>query len=209
MIVKLSSLAKYNSKQYILVLTTTTTTFTAKLYTYEVKRKNHIVSVFPVMDAVVGRNGVAQLNEKFEGDGKTPSGVYRLGAVFYQTATLKTKLQKIKTQDDDFWIDDVNSDFYNCWIRGKLPEGVKSYEKMNIPLYKYCVVIQYNTNPVVKGKGSAIFLHLWKSKTLPTAGCVAVSEEDMLKLLKWLDKRKNPLIIISTTELLDKIIAIQ
>ena len=57
--------------------------------------------------------------------------------------------------------------------------------------YKYCIVIEYNTNPVVKGKGSAIFFHVADEKYSPTAGCVAIAEKDMLQFLKWFKPRKK------------------
>jgi L,D-peptidoglycan transpeptidase YkuD (ErfK/YbiS/YcfS/YnhG family) len=63
-------------------------------------------------------------------------------------------------------------------------------------LYKYGIVIEYNTSPVIKGNGSAIFLHIWKGESVPTAGCVAVSEENILKILQWLDPAASPLIIM-------------
>ena len=62
-------------------------------------------------------------------------------------------------------------------------------------LYKYGIVIEYNTDPVIKGNGSAIFLHIWKNESIPTAGCVAVSEENLIKIIEWLDPVASPLII--------------
>jgi L,D-peptidoglycan transpeptidase YkuD (ErfK/YbiS/YcfS/YnhG family) len=62
-------------------------------------------------------------------------------------------------------------------------------------LYKYGIIIEYNTDPVIKGSGSAIFLHVWKGEGIHTAGCVAISEENILKILDWLDPAATPLII--------------
>ena len=64
-------------------------------------------------------------------------------------------------------------------------------------LYKYAVVIEYNTDPVVPGLGSAIFMHVWRGAGQPTAGCVAMAEADLLRFLRWLDIRRNPVIIFS------------
>jgi L,D-peptidoglycan transpeptidase YkuD (ErfK/YbiS/YcfS/YnhG family) len=49
---------------------------------------------------------------------------------------------------------------------------------------------------VIKGHGSAIFFHVWKRKNFQTAGCVAVSEEDIIKILEWLDPNAFPLIMM-------------
>ena len=99
--------------------------------------------------------------------------------------------------DDDFWVDDVISEDYNKWVKGK-PNAV-SWEKMkrDDDQYKYGVVIEYNMHPIVKGKGSAIFLHVWKGGE-STLGCVSMSEEMILKILAWLDPAKKPLIIMGT-----------
>ncbi|MFZ3156649.1 MAG: L,D-transpeptidase family protein, partial [Smithella sp.] len=72
-----------------------------------------------------------------------------------------------------------------------------SYEimKRDDNLYKYGIVIEYNTGPIIKGNGSAIFLHIWKGAGTTSAGCVAVSEEDIIKILGWLDPAASPLII--------------
>ncbi|MBI3618052.1 MAG: L,D-transpeptidase family protein, partial [Candidatus Omnitrophica bacterium] len=63
-------------------------------------------------------------------------------------------------------------------------------------LYKYAVVIEYNTDPAIPGMGSAIFLHVWRGANKPTAGCVAMAEIDLLRLLQWLDARQNPVILL-------------
>lgn len=110
--------------------------------------------------------------------------------------TIKTKMPYRQAQADDIWVDDPHADDYNRW--GKKPETrAASYEMMkrDDDLYKSGIIIEYNTDPVIKGNGSAIFLHIWKGKNMPTAGCVAVSEENMIKILEWLDPAASPLII--------------
>jgi len=146
--------------------------------------------------AVLGRNGLAPLNAKQEGDGKTPSGVYSLANAFGYAATIVTKLNYRKITDQDFWVDDVHSVQYNQWIHGK-PQA-KSFEHMyrNDKLYRLGVVIEYNTQPIVSGKGSAIFLHIWRTYYKPTSGCVALSERNIRKILTWLDKSKTPVIVL-------------
>ena len=98
--------------------------------------------------------------------------------------------------DDDLWVDDPHADDYNRWVK-KTETRAASFERMRRDdnLYKYGIVIEYNTSPVIKGNGSAIFLHIWKGESVLTAGCVAVSEEDIIKILDWLDPAASPLII--------------
>lgn len=151
---------------------------------------------FEPFNAVIGRNGFAMPGEKREGDGKTPSGVYPVKMTFGYDESVKTKMPYRQALDDDIWIDDANADDYNRWTK-KIETHATSYEimKRDDVLYKYGIVIEYNTDPVIKGNGSAIFLHVWRGKNLPTAGCVAVSEENILKILEWLDPAASPLII--------------
>ena len=97
----------------------------------------------------------------------------------------------------DVWVDDPASPDYNR-LKKRGETAARSFEDMVLPddRYKYGIVIEYNTNPVIPGHGSAIFLHIWKNNTTPTAGCVAISEENILKLIRWLDPAKKPLIVI-------------
>jgi L,D-peptidoglycan transpeptidase YkuD (ErfK/YbiS/YcfS/YnhG family) len=60
------------------------------------------------------------------------------------------------------------------------------------------MVIEYNTKPVVKGKGSAIFFHLSDEKHTPTSGCVAIEENDMLNYLQWLMPNKKRGILLTS-----------
>jgi len=178
-------------KDYSFLFFTRTT-----LYALE-KQNDRWQNVFEPMDAVIGKNGFAPAEEKREGDGKTPSGIYPLQLTFGYDTTIGTKMPYRQAMTDDIWVDDQNADDYNRWVK-KSETQAASYEMMKREddLYKYGIVIEYNTDPVVKGNGSAIFLHIWKGKDMPTAGCVAVSEENILRILEWLDPAASPLIIM-------------
>lgn len=144
--------------------------------------------------AVVGQNGVISALEKKEGDLKTPIGLYPLGDAF-GTQPLAIKMDyKYITRDDKF-VDDVSSGDYNTWISGRT--AAKSYESMLIASYKMGLMIKYNMNPVIPGKGSAIFMHLWRSPDVPTNGCIAMDEHHLLTILHWLDKKQHPYVYIS------------
>ena len=54
--------------------------------------------------------------------------------------------------------------------------------------YNYFILIEYNYKKVIKGKGSAIFIHLTKNYN-PTLGCIALKENDFLVLAKILNKK--------------------
>jgi L,D-peptidoglycan transpeptidase YkuD (ErfK/YbiS/YcfS/YnhG family) len=154
------------------------------------------VNKFSAMPAVIGRSGFAAPNQKKEGDGHTPSGTFQLKRAFGYAPHVATGLDYQQATEQDFWVDDPASAQYNQWVKGT-PQA-NSYEvlKREDKLYQYAIVIEYNTEPVVAGKGSAIFLHVWRSPQTPTAGCVAAAEKNMKKLLKWLDLSKKPIIIL-------------
>ena len=85
------------------------------------------------------------------------------------------------------WCDDPNSKKYNKLI--KLPTAYKHeklYKKENI--YDIIMVLNYNMNPIVKNKGSAIFIHVAKKNYKKTEGCVAVKKTHLLKIAKDLKK---------------------
>ena len=148
---------------------------------------------------MIGRNGFAPPGFKREGDGRTPSGIYLLGTAFGYNASAPTRMPYRQAGDNDLWVDDVNSPDYNRWVR-KGETHAASFERMRRAdgLYKYGVVIEYNSSPVVKERGSAIFLHIWRGEKEPTAGCVALSEKDMLLILDWLDPKAKPLVVMGT-----------
>ena len=91
------------------------------------------------------------------------------------------------------WCDDPSSKFYNKLI--KFPFR-KSAEKIWLKedIYDVFIVISYNIKPILKNKGSAIFLHLAKKNYLATKGCIAISKKDMLFLIRKI-KKKTKLII--------------
>jgi len=148
------------------------------------------------MPATIGRNGLVSPERKKEGDGCTPTGVYPLGMVFGSRPVLAINMPYRQTTGEDFWVDDPASPDYNHWVCRRPQDG--SYESMLRAdgLYRYGVVVEYNTAPVISGKGSAIFIHLWRASGVPTRGCIAMAEEDLVKLIAWLDPVNWPVIAI-------------
>ena len=159
--------------QVVLVESSGSGKVSAVLFAFEKKGLWKRVLKVPV---VLGRNGFAVPGAKKEGDGKTPSGVYTLAEAFGYPARVQTKLNYIPSRPDDYWVDDVSSKNYNRRVKGK-PKGGAEKMLRNDHLYKYGVVVNYNTAPVISGKGSAIFLHIWRRPGAPTAGCIAMQEK--------------------------------
>ncbi len=184
------------SRQLILATNRDPSSFVVTIHALE--RDNGIWHLaFPPFTGSIGERGFAAIDDKREGDGKSPSGIFPLGIAFGYDPLVETKMSYRQVTDEDFWVDDVNSEDYNKWVKGE-PKAA-SWEKMkrDDDQYKYGVVIEYNTNPIIRGKGSAIFLHVWK-RGESTVGCVSMPEEMVLKILGWLDPAKRPLIIMGT-----------
>ena len=155
------------------------------------------------MPAGIGRKGFAAPNAKREGDNQSPTGFFRLGKLFCYEKEVDTRMPFIQTSPDDKWIDDPNSPDYNRYIRGTT--SAKSYEKLLLKGndYQYCMVIEYNTHPVVKGNGSAIFLHLSEGREInSSSGCLVLLQKDMEQLLKWMNPEMSPSILMGTQKVL-------
>ena len=139
----------------------------------------------------IGKNGISY--KKKEGDNKTPRGKFKLKYILYRKdriTNLKTKLKKIVICKEMGWCDDPNSKYYNQMV--KLPfkgSAEKLWLKDNI--YDIIIIIDYNLNPVIKFKGSAVFLHLAKNSYQSTKGCVAINKNDMKLLLEKINKKSK------------------
>ena len=190
-----------NVGQLLIVYNEKPEIFSAVFVALERKENNWVLKQEP-MAAGIGKNGFALPNQKTEGDGKSPTGIFKLGKLFSYEKQTKILMENQQTTKEDKWIDDVNSPDYNKHIIGKT--DAKSYENLLLKndIYKYCLVIEYNTNPVVKGKGSAIFLHLSIKENSFTAGCVAIEEDDMKSMVNWLNPKQNPTIIMGNLDVL-------
>ena len=136
----------------------------------------------------IGKKGIKKKVK--EGDNVTPKGKYKIIKFFYRADKLKkveTVLKKIKIKKSMIWCDDVRSKFYNKLTY--LPNN-NSHEKLfrNDNIYDLILVLNYNSNPVIKGKGSAIFIHVAKKKFTSTHGCIALQKKDLLNLLQNIKK---------------------
>ena len=201
-IVKRNAVLLDSVHQLLVVFNETAEQNSAVLVTMEKKNKVWKVISNP-MQAGIGRKGFAAPNAKREGDNKSPTGFFRLGQLFCYDKVVNTRMPFIQTTSEDKWIDDPNSADYNRHIRGAT--RAKSFENLKIRSdeYKYCLVIEYNMHPVVKGMGSAIFLHLSDGeKPNASAGCVVVTQKDMEWLLKWMNPELKPSILMGNEKVL-------
>lgn len=131
------------------------------------------------LPAVIGSSGVCI--EKHEGDGCTPVGCLPLRQVFYRPDRLGAPSAVVPCQpltEADGWCDDERHADYNRHVQ--LPHPAR-HEKLWLEdnVYDVIGVLGYNDDPVVVGRGSAIFLHVVSKDLKPTAGCVSLSLNDL------------------------------
>ena len=198
------TIALFAHEQIILVVAEDMNRSDAKLYTLE-KRNDRFIEVFAPFDVNLGRNGlgwgigIESLDEypkKREGDGRAPAGVFALPSAFGYERNITTKLPYMQATNDLLCIDDTTSESYNKIVRATDKKRYKSFEQMlrEDDLYSYGIVVAHNQEGI-KGRGSCIFLHVQKSQNAPTAGCTSMPKERLSQLLRWLDPKKEPILI--------------
>ena len=137
----------------------------------------------------IGKSGIISL--KKEGDLATPKGIFGLGILYYRkdrNESLKSKIKKRVIKKNMGWCHDNRSKKYNQEIRFPFKyKAEKLYRKDNI--YDIFINIKYNYHPIIKGKGSAIFLHLSNINYKPTSGCIAIVKKKFLKILPLINKK--------------------
>lgn len=138
---------------------------------------------------------------KIEGDNKAPAGVFRLGPAFGYAPARSAgwiKLPYVPLTKESEGVDDPHSRYYNRLVdRSRIARvDWQTAEQMLRAdnLYKWGIVVAHNT-PAQPGAGSCIFLHIWKDSAAATAGCTAMAEPDLVKLIRWLDPAARPILV--------------
>lgn len=154
-------------------------------------------STHATYDARLGRNGLT--DNKREGDGCTPTGVYGLSESFGIKGNPGTSLPYRVLDGSEYWVDDSNSQYYNTMQFGEPNGRWSSAEHLSSigTAYNYSIVVDYNRWSPTPGKGSAIFLHVGTGRG--TAGCISISESGMVDTLNWINPSSNPKIIITSS----------
>ncbi len=164
-------------------------------------------------DVVIGKNGMAWGRGlhgvaagpgpvKREGDKKSPAGAFSLGTAFaYEPKDLPfTPAMPVKTVGEEtICVENPDSRYYNVILdsNGVSDPDWKDPDMMRRPdgLYRYGFFMNHNFPRPEPGAGSCIFFHLWRGPNQYTVGCTAMTRENMLELLGWLDAAKNPAVV--------------
>ncbi len=132
---------------------------------------------------VLGRAGVSA--RKREGDGASPRGLWPVREVFYRPDRMmrpRCGMPPIPLEPSDGWCDESTDRNYNRRVTRPYPASAEAMWRED-HLYDVVVVLGYNERPRVRGRGSAIFLHLSRPERTPTAGCIALELRYALRLL--------------------------
>jgi L,D-peptidoglycan transpeptidase YkuD (ErfK/YbiS/YcfS/YnhG family) len=201
-----------DSQQLVLVISDNWDATTGKLLSYD-KHQGQWQATGLTTAVTLGRTGTAwglglhpkQAGlQKAEGDGKAPAGIFALTSAFgYEPRDFSLPYQQM--QSGHYCVDVADSAWYNQIIDTQqtgVAAALGSTEPMrrdihhnNDLLYKLGVVVAHNPDNIA-GKGSCIFLHLWRSSNSATAGCTAMPEQQLDALVRWLDPAKKPIFVL-------------
>ena len=134
------------------------------------------------IQCAIGLNGLT--NDKQEGDLSTPIGTFHFNKIYYRADKLGNKKFIINSSiinKNDGWCDDQKSDLYNQHIQFPF-QGSAEHLYRDDHIYDIICVLNYNTSPVIPGRGSAIFLHIAKPGFLGTEGCVAIEKKPLIEI---------------------------
>lgn len=138
--------------------------------------------------APAGREGP----QKREGDGRSPAGIYALGTLHGSEPgpLVASKLPYQAISADQVCVDDPASQRYNQVVsRVAAPHDYETAERMlrGDAMYDLALTVQHNVDPVVRGRGSCIFVHLSVGANTRLTGCTGLSRADAATLVHWLE----------------------
>ncbi|MEV0778817.1 L,D-transpeptidase family protein [Streptomyces sp. NPDC050428] len=151
-------------------------------------------------EARFGSGGLVAGTERVQGTSTTPTGLYDLPYAFgIRQAPKGTRYPYRPVTDRSWWCQDNDSRAYNRWVEG-LPADCRAGEAEKLTdygtQYAHALVIGFNYDRPVRGRGAAIFLHV--NGKGATAGCVSVPAEAMSRILTWADRGRSPHIAVGT-----------
>lgn len=179
------------------------------------QRKNgqwHAAS--PVYPALYGKNGLAWGRgvagqeqpglKKVERDGRAPAGIFKIGKIYTADSALPAgaDFPFHTVSRNDAWPDDPANPYYNQLVTIDPASPPPWFEKQKMrhgdAAYRWRVEIRHNSDAIVPGAGSAIFFHIRRGPTRPSAGCTVLAESDLVSLIRWLRASANPHYVLLT-----------
>jgi len=200
------------SRQLVVVQTASWDDKVGRLQRYE-RHEGGWRAVGDGVDIVVGNAGLGwgiglhgggvgvSAPRKVEGDGRAPAGVFRLTRVFGKMSAPESGLPSQKLSAGDVCVDDATHPAYNRILPAGTEKTWKSAEQLVRKDWLYDLVVVVNQNHgdddsgVVAGRGSCVFLHVWRKEKSGTAGCTAMDKARLEDLVRWLKADDAPLLV--------------
>lgn len=196
-------------EQLILALAPDWESKQGELQRFERSRGGSWQRVGGAVPVLFGKNGLAwgrglagqeeTGRHKEERDGRAPAGIFRIGTIYTYDAALPAgaDFPFHQVTDSDAWIDDVTRPDYNRFVTIDDPAHpppwfAKERMRHHDFAYRWLVEIRHNSDPPVPNEGSAIFFHIRRGVTRPTAGCTSMKENDLVELISWLRAARHP-----------------
>ena len=185
-----------NTSQQIITVTTATLKDTQAVVNVYEQVDGVWLRVWRDLPAVAGIKGLME-NRK-QSTLTTPVGdfgiVFAFGAK--ENPGVHAGLEYRDITPDSYWVLDSSSTLYNRWTEGRGDFKDREHLESFGYQYNYALVLDFNYHSPVKGDGGAIFMHVATYDGKGTAGCIGLSERDLLGLMRWLDPDANPRVII-------------
>jgi L,D-peptidoglycan transpeptidase YkuD (ErfK/YbiS/YcfS/YnhG family) len=112
--------------------------------------------------------------EKFEGDGRTPAGFFRIGASFGFGPSTRPGYIELKA-GETVCVEDPSSPFYNRITKRSAIGSVEADDMRSSSVYRSGLFVEYPSDRATR-RGSCILIHIWSAPDLGTAGCVGLPE---------------------------------
>ncbi len=201
------------SGQMLLVIGDSLTASTGSLQRFQRSSGGKWLPLGKEQAVILGRNGMgwgrglhrlstSEMPRKAEGDGRSPAGVFELGAVFGRTPPDRLpdlRMPYVRNNRLLECVDDPTSFCYNQLVGTDTVNrrDWTSAERMGYvgAWYDQGVVIRHNWQPVVPGAGSCIFLHNLVDPKETTAGCTELEAAELSRLITWLDSSRSPVLV--------------
>ena len=145
-------------------------------------KNKHLYVKGEKFQCALGLNGLTENKE--EGDLSTPVGTFNFNKVYYRADRLghmKFIIDSSIISKNDGWCDDQKSDLYNQYIQFPFQSSAEHLYRDD-HIYDIICILNYNTSPIIPGRGSAIFLHIARPDFLATEGCIAVERDVLIEI---------------------------
>ena len=191
--------AAFNGCSQVLLVTNSTKASSSAVVNCYEKSDGHWKNIRSNMSSLIGGNGMQYDSLRKQSTNTTPAGIYNVLYMFGWGGNPGVNYIFKVPNDNSYWNLNDGSPTYNRWVEGN-PGGDCEHLKY-YKTYKYSIVTDYNYGQQ-RGKGGAIFIHLSSGRS--TAGCVSLSEDNLLYIMRWLNPSKNPKILICPEKDLSK-----